>query len=76
MVYTPTTGNQPQIAATFDISLQIPCGNRPPFLLPTLEVVESQLLVPQSIHSLIGRDVLTHCHLIYNGQLKLFTLAY
>jgi hypothetical protein len=76
MVYTPSTGSQPQAAATFDVSLLIPCQNKVPFLLQTLEVVESHLLLPQGFHSLIGRDVLRHCHLTYDGQIRLFTLGY
>jgi hypothetical protein len=76
MVNTPSTGDKPQTAATFDVSLVIPCPNKPPFILHTLEVVESQLLVPQGFHSLIGRDVLKHCHLTYDGQTRLFTLGY
>jgi predicted aspartyl protease len=76
VVNTPTTGTQPQIVSTFDISLTIPLTNFAPFVLETLEVVESQLLAAQGFHALIGRDALRHCHFVYNGRTQIFTLGY
>jgi len=75
-VYTPSTGNQPQAASTYDVSLIIPCSSYLPFTLDTIEVIESQLFLPQGFHVLIARDVLKHCHFAYNGRAEYFTLAY
>jgi hypothetical protein len=48
----------------------------PAYYIHTLAVVDAQLLVAQGIHALIGRDVLSHCLLTYNGTTNLFTLTY
>ncbi len=42
---------------------------------PTIPVVAAVLL-PQGFHALIGRDVLSHCLLTYDGASGLFSLAY
>lgn len=76
LVNTPSTGNKPQPASTYDVSLTIPCGPQMAFSIDTLEVVESLLVAQQGFHVLIGRDVLKHCHFSYDGRFQLFTLAY
>jgi len=75
---TPSTGNQPYTANQYDVSLIIPgpSPNHPAYYLQTLAVVEAQLLLAQGFHALIGRDVLAHCFMVYNGATNLFTLAY
>jgi hypothetical protein len=76
LVNTPSTGAQPQSISTFDVSLTIPCSNQASLIVETLEVIESQLLVTQGFHALIGRDILANCHMTYDGKHKIFTLAY
>jgi hypothetical protein len=75
-VHTPSTGGAPQSVATFDVGLVIPCINSVPFMLSTIEVIESQLFQAQGFHVLIGRDILAHCHFTYNGLAAYFNLAY
>jgi hypothetical protein len=77
MVNTPTTGNQPAQAETFDISsFTIYAGpDQAPFVIPTVAVMASELLAPQGFHALIGRDILRHCLLNYDGANGLFSLA-
>ncbi len=41
----------------------------------TLPVMETSLAI-QGFHALIGRDILEHCHLDYDGKNKRFTIAY
>jgi hypothetical protein len=73
---TPSTGTTPHPANTYDVSIQIPCANGPALIFQTIAVASVQLLLPQGFHALIGRDVLKHCLLNYNGAIGLFTLAY
>jgi hypothetical protein len=75
-VHTPSTGGAPQSAATFDVGIVIPCIGSVPFILSTIEVIESQLFLSQGFHALIGRDVLSQCHFTYNGLGGYFNLAY
>jgi hypothetical protein len=75
-VHTPTTAGTPAVCNQYDISLLIPAPNGLPFSVPTTAVTEHQLFNAQGFHALIGRDVLSRCVLICNGQLSLFTLAY
>jgi hypothetical protein len=53
-----------------------PTPNHPQYYIHTLAVVEADLVKAQGFHALIGRDVLSHCFLAYNGMTGLFTLAY
>ncbi len=75
---TPSTGAQPHTANQYDVSIVIPgpSAGHPAYYIPTLAVVEAQLLLAQGFHALIGRDVLQHCLLHYNGTTNLFTLGY
>jgi len=75
---TPSTGALPHTANQYDVSIIIPgaSANHPQYYIHTLAVVEAQLLTAQGFHALIGRDVLSHCFLAYNGTTNLFTLAY
>lgn len=74
-VFTPTTGTQPHTVDQYDLSIVIPSGGNP-FILATIPVTKHELFAAQGIHALIGRDVLAHCLLSYNGQAGFFTLAY
>lgn len=76
--HTPSTGSQPAMMNQYDVGIIIP-GPTPthaPFIVGTLPVVETALFTAQGFHALIGRDILQHCVLIYNGSLGQFTLAY
>jgi predicted aspartyl protease len=74
-VITPTTGSVPVNADTYDVSILIPAGNQQPFVRPNM-AVSSSVLLHQGFHALLGRDILKHCILHYNGSGQLFTVAY
>lgn len=75
---TPSTGAAPHVANQYDVRIVIPGPGPtyPAFFSHTVPVVEAQLLSTQGFHALIGRDILQHCLLAYNGALGMFTLAY
>jgi hypothetical protein len=77
-MHTPSTGSQPAMMNQYDVGIIIPgpTQNHPPFMLHTLAVVETALFSAQGFHALIGRDILEHCVLTYNGSTNLFILAY
>jgi hypothetical protein len=77
-VNTPTTGNQPHNAETYDVSLYVPgaAATQAPLVINTLQVICAELLASQGFHALIGRDILAQCVLIYNGPLSSFIVAY
>jgi hypothetical protein len=76
-INTPSTGNRPQDADQYDVGLGIPGPpGALPFYLATVPVVAAELLQPQQIHALIGRDILSACVLTYNGTMGWFTLAF
>lgn len=76
LCHTPSTGSQPQQKDLYDVLLAIPAPKGSPFVVPTLAVMTSELLAAQGFHALIGRDVLSHCILTYNGTANFFCLAY
>lgn len=78
LVSTPSTGNTPVQADQYDISLLVPpAGNsQVPLFLGTLPALSCGDLAPQGFQALIGRDVLSHCILIYNGNRGHFSLAF
>jgi len=86
-VLTPSTGTTPHQCNTYDVALwlmaqSVPAGQlvpvssshlaHPSHLM--LAVTESVLAV-QGFHALIGRDVLAHFHLAYDGRNNQFTLT-
>jgi hypothetical protein len=77
---TPSTGNLPHQCDQYDVSLLIHGAtlSAVPFYQSTLLVLAAMpdSLRPQGIEGLIGRDVLEHCLLQYNGTIGYFTLAY
>jgi hypothetical protein len=80
-VNTPSTGSTPHSANQYDVALIIPPSGpgQPPLVFGTIPVVAAELLAAQSIHALIGRDILSRCIFHYNGaaaQGGFFTLAY
>ena len=74
-IQTPSTNGIAHNCNTYDVSLMIPPPSGIPFFLPALAVIESNLQM-QGIDGLIGRDVLAHCALIYNGQTSSYSLAF
>jgi hypothetical protein len=75
-VITPTTGANPVDCNQYDVSIIIPVMKGLPFHVPTMAVTEHEFFNAQGFHALFGRDILSHCHFTYNGQMGLFTLAY
>jgi hypothetical protein len=76
-VNTPSTGATPHDTYQFDVALLIPGpSNSSPLVFQTIPVVSAELLAAQTFHALIGRDILDKCVLVYNGGMKLFTLAF
>jgi hypothetical protein len=77
-INTPSTGANPHTSFQYDIQLVIPGSSptHPPLVLRSIPVASAELLVQQGFHALIGRDILRHCVLTYNGSTGLFILAY
>jgi hypothetical protein len=74
---TPSTGATPHDADQYDIGLIIPAATgTPPLVLQTIPAVSSYLIAAQGFHALIGRDILDRCLFVYNGDVRLFTLAF
>jgi predicted aspartyl protease len=73
-VHTPTTGNTAQNADQYDVSIVL-LNPKLNLTFPTIAVIESKLSI-QGIQALIGRDVLTNCLFIYDGQSGIFTLSF
>jgi hypothetical protein len=74
MVHTPSTqASAPHCASVYDISLALahPLMARAFNALP---VIEAQL-IHQGIQALIGRDILSHCLFVYDGQSGNFALS-
>ncbi len=77
-MHTASTGFQKSRTDVFNISLLIqpPATDQEPLTIPTLRVHATELSAVQNFDALIGRDVLQHCVLTYNGSMGWFTLAY
>lgn len=74
-IHTPSTSaNSAHSCQQYDVSLLIShtAINR---VFAAIPVIESNL-VHQGIDGLLGRDVLSQCLLIYNGELGIYTLAF
>jgi hypothetical protein len=88
-IHTPSTGNVPTVCDCYDVSLWFlpQVGVQPssvvqpvqPHLIHpshiTLPVIGSSLAA-QGIQLLIGRDILAHCHFIYDGKNNRFSLSF
>lgn len=75
-VLTPSTGNMPVDADTYDAGISIPNGPQAALVIHNMPVVASELFAAQGFHVLLGRDILQQCVLTYNGAIGLFTFAY
>lgn len=76
-MHTPSTGGVPMNADTYDVGIVIPATpTSPSFQKPNMQVSAADLLISQGFHVLLGRDVLSHCVMTYNGAMQLLTIAY
>lgn len=73
---TPSTGSTPQSADTYDVGIVIPNNNQQGLILPNVQVSASELATAQGFHALIGRDILSHCLLVYNGSIGTLAFSY
>lgn len=74
---TPSTGTGVVTVDQYDVSLAIYSKiSEPPYRIPNLPIIESELKVRQGLDLLVGRDVLAECILHYNGQTGLYTLVF
>lgn len=73
-IHTPTTGETPMPMQQFDVSLFLhhPENSK---MIPNLAVTASDFS-QQKIQGLLGRDVLEHCLLVYDGRANSFALAF
>jgi hypothetical protein len=75
-IHTPSTNGASHVCNQYDAMIFIPgAANVGGFLIDALPILEANL-IPQGIDGLIGRDILDRCTLIYNGSLKVCTIAY
>jgi hypothetical protein len=74
---TPSTGQGVATADTYDIDFLVhKNADEVPLILTNLNVAACELFNRQGIHALIGRDILSKCILIYNGEHAMFTLSF
>ncbi len=74
LMHSASTGGTPVAANQFDISLAIVHPTLS-FQIWAMPVIECQPL-SGTIQGLLGRDVLSHCMLVYQGQTNAFSLAF
>jgi hypothetical protein len=75
--HTPSTGPDGTDFNQFDVDIIIPCpASGALFLKQTVAVCQCELLAAESIHVLIGMDILSNCLFSINGASGIFTLAY
>jgi len=80
LIATPSTEEEGVETEEYDISFKIPppTGHQPPFYVGTIAVAatDDRDLAKWGFKVLLGRDILKHMLLSYNGQTKFYTLAY
>jgi predicted aspartyl protease len=74
-VHTPSTQGVAFTCNVYDVSLVIPTSPGSPFRIMTLAAFESSL-TPQGIDVLIGRDVLEHATMFYDGPNGRMTMSF
>jgi hypothetical protein len=76
-IHTPSTGTTPQNCNQYDVMLLVPpqSAGQMAWVVEAMPAIESDFSA-QSIHGLIGRDLLGAAVLVYNGPAGHFTLAY
>ena len=74
-IHTPSTAQKPHSANQYDVSLVL-LHPKLSLTFHTVPVVEAHLSAVQGIQALIGRDLLSNCLFVYDGQSGRFTLAF
>jgi hypothetical protein len=75
LVRIPSTSDAPQTFRQTPVSLVLDCP-RGEMHLPLVMVIESFFAPDEGIQAMLGRDVLEHCLLVYDGIHRTFTLAF
>lgn len=74
-VHTPsTTATTHHTANQYDVRILIPHAHITR-MFNAVPVIDTELS-HQGIAGLLGRDLLAHCQLVYNGELGIFTLSF
>jgi len=74
-IHTPSTNGKMHACNQYDAMIFIPGNTTSGFLIEALPILETNLM-SQGIEGLIGRDILDRCTLVYNGSMKVCTVAY
>lgn len=73
-IHTPSTSGTPHQAYQYDVSLVL-LNPKLNLTFGAVPVTEASLKV-QGIDALVGRDILSDCLLVYDGQTGIFALAF
>jgi hypothetical protein len=76
---TPSTNGTPVQSSSYDVQMHImPLNSKGLSPQPHSRAVcvSSMNFLSQGISGLIGRDILEHCHLVYNGHTQSFSLCW
>lgn len=76
LMHTPSTGDIPQAADTYDVGMVIPNNLQAALVLHHVQVSASLLAHVQGFHAVIGRDILAQCILVYNGSVGSLSFSY
>jgi predicted aspartyl protease len=74
LMHTPSTAGAPILCEQYDIKLVIPHASLHG-TFGAIAVIASEFLT-QGFHGLLGRDILSQCVLIYNGEIGFYTLSF
>jgi hypothetical protein len=74
-LHTASTQGVTHLCSVYDVCLTIPVASGTPFRIITLPAVEA-VLSPQGIDMLIGRDVLEHATMFYDGPNGRVTISF
>jgi predicted aspartyl protease len=74
-IITPSTGNMPHVCMQYDVAIAFELSGGEFKIIETLPVIESELS-HQGFDALIGRDILSHGLLFYNGENDAVTISF
>jgi predicted aspartyl protease len=74
-IHTPSAQGVGYLCNVYDVCVEFPTSPGLPFRILSMPVVESSLSV-QSIDALIGRDVLEHATMFYDGASGRVTISF
>lgn len=74
-ILTPSTGLTPHVCPAFHVSIGFSQAGIEHILLNAV-AIESVFAPEEGIQALLGRDVLQHCLLVYDGKGRTFHLAF